>query len=148
MVLGYELLVGISFQIPGIKVYTFTALFFSLLCFGLLKSGHSNSSAAILIIYMHTLNLISSFYYNTPLVGLYALMMFPYFTFFLSPSTRVCGVNAILYCIQCFRNASKVSEAFKNYLNRRSIFPNKLFDNMLIYLFGIPLRKWLYTKIY
>jgi len=63
--------------------------------------------------YMHCLNFAAGSYAGRPMVALYALMLCPHFTFFISSSARLRNLNSVLCGLQIIHHTYKIKKVFE-----------------------------------
>ena len=109
---GHELIVWMTLDTKDGHVLTSVMAPFISLSFWFLRRGKSDTAATVVLCYMHFVNFSAGHFTGQPMVALYALMLFPNFAFFLTPSFHVRVLNSVLCGFQFIHHILKIQEIF------------------------------------
>jgi len=85
----------------------------SLISFYALRVKNLNASTIALLFEMHASNLIASYTTNCPLVGVYGVMIYPFFIYSLTSSLRIHLLNAAICALEYYLNSERVLKMFE-----------------------------------
>ena len=113
IVLSWEFIAGFLLGYPDAGFFSPISLVFASLSAFFLQKGRIDDAAGVMIPYMHCLNFAAGSYAKRPMIALYALMLCPHFTFFISSSVRVRNLNFGLCAIQIVHHTYKIKQMFE-----------------------------------
>ena len=109
---GYELIMWFTANPPKPFLMTSISCVCVPLILLLLRKGKQDASATIMVLYMHAANFSAGWIAGVPLIGLYGLMLFPQFAFFLTSSRGPRNLNIVLCILQTVRHIHHARKIF------------------------------------
>ena len=113
IIIIFNIVTGLFYNNPYPYLMSASTLPFSVLGYFSLKMRKPETTGAALLIKLHISNIIGCYSTNNPLAALYAIMVYPTFSFFLTSSTRMHYLNAVFCGLEFFYNAMKIREIFE-----------------------------------
>lgn len=109
----YNFIIWFFYDNPAPFMLLIVCLPFSLLSFLFIRLKKIEASVIMLLIVMHSSNFIGSYSTNSPMAALYAVLLYPHFTFSLSSSYKVHLLNAVLCGAMFLYSALKINDMFR-----------------------------------
>lgn len=109
----YNFIIWFFYDNPAPYALLIVCLPFSLLSFLFIRLKKIEASVIMLLIVMHSSNFIGSYSTNSPMPALYAVLLYPHFTFSLSSSFKVHFLNAVLCGAMFLYSALKINDMFR-----------------------------------
>jgi len=109
----YNFIAWYFYDNPNPYILLIACLPFSFLSFLCIRLRKIEASVIMLLIVMHGSNFIGSYNTNSPMPALYAVLLYPHFTFSLSSSFKIHLLNAGLCGAMFFYSARKINDMFR-----------------------------------
>jgi len=113
LIFVYNLITWMFFNNPDPYLMFFVCCPLALTSLHFLRNKDLDAATTVLVIEMHASGLIASYTTNVPLVGIYSIMMYPFFIFSLTSSLNLHILSAAICAYEYYFNIGRVIKIFE-----------------------------------